>query len=75
MAKLSLEYHRLSPNESVALITDDVTNIRNWRHRFVIKSKNKAGQIFKDYEHSKFKTLLEFEEFVDDLPKPEGFTI
>jgi len=67
--KKTIRYKRLLPDISIALLRDEATNKLIWRHRFKILKKaqvNKVGtQDFKDYPHKKFKTLGDFEEFIE----------
>ena len=75
MTKLTLKYHRLSPNEAVSSIKDKSTGKKNWRHRFATKDRVLVKQHFKDYPPKQFGSLAEFEKFVENLPKPKGFVI
>jgi hypothetical protein len=70
--KKTIRYKRLLPEESLALLRDEDTKKLNWRHRFrakergVQRGQNKLShQGFKDYPHKKFKTLVDFEEFIE----------
>lgn len=64
--KTSLKNKRLNIDESIALIKDDKTGKKNWRHRFMKKSGVRATlmQDHKDYPGKKFTTLDEFEEYI-----------
>jgi len=69
MTKKTIQYHRILPDISVALLRDSETKKLCYRHRFRDKttSSNHAGaQDFKDYAHKskKYSNFKEFEEFI-----------
>ena len=75
MTKLTLKYKRLLPEESISLLKDTKTKRRLWRHRYSVRKGGSAlsKQKFKDYMHKKFKTILEFRAFIENLPKKKRY--
>jgi len=69
MTKLTLDYKRLSPNESIACIKDTTKNTKFWRHRFCIKYQSQLKQDYKDYILSEFKSFAEFVTYIENKPK------
>jgi hypothetical protein len=69
MAKLTLEYKRLSPNESIASLKDTTNNTKCWRHRFAIKYRSQLAQNYKDYSLDEFDSFEQFFNFIEEQPK------
>ena len=69
MTKLTLEYKRLSPNESLAKIKDTTNNTKFWRHRYCIKYRSQIDQLHKDYPIKKFESFKKFCDYVEELTK------
>jgi len=64
MTKLTLEYKRLSPNESISSFKDTKNNVKAWRHRFIIKGKAYIKQSYKDYKFEDFKDFEHFTKYI-----------
>ena len=69
MAMLTLEYKRILPDISVALLKDKATGKGVFRHRFIEKAKNSSyhgKQNHKDYpvKSVKYNGMKEFEQFI-----------
>jgi hypothetical protein len=67
MTKVTQNYHKIEIDQSVALVKDKETKVKNWRHRFVHKSRksNASGrQDFKDYPFKRFKDIKAFESYI-----------
>jgi len=62
--KTSLKHCRLSYSESIALIKDDESGVRNWRYRYFKSGRGKTIQLYNDYPYKKFKDIDIFKEFV-----------
>jgi hypothetical protein len=66
--KITKEYKRLTPSESVALLKDKETKKLTWRHRYSTRTSiSKTTQTFQDYPHGKFSSIEEFYGFADGL--------
>lgn len=69
MAMKTLKYHRILPEVSVALLRDEETGKKLFRHRWRNKAKNvnaTGRQEFKDYpfKSKRYKGIEEFEQFI-----------
>lgn len=71
MTMKTIRYHRILPDVSVALLKNSETQKLTFRHRWRDKGKktpNAGAQQLKDYPYKskRYKTLLEFEEYIKD---------
>lgn len=70
------EHKRLSTSETIFLVEDSKENEKLWRHRYCVKDRNTSRhQLTVDYELNKFRNLVEFQKYVETLPKPVGHLI